>query len=56
MTTRTRDPGLPVLLVFKNYSLFGTRFRVGYLIPMFLGLYALLLVYQLSLLQSVFSA
>jgi hypothetical protein len=48
--------GLPVLLVFKNYSLFGTRFRVGFLIPIFLGLYVLLLVYQLSLLQSVFSA
>ena len=24
--------GLPFLVVFKNYRLFGTRFRVGYLV------------------------
>src|SRR5262245_10406660 len=29
--------GLPVLLIFKNFRLFGTRFRVEYLIPMFVG-------------------
>lgn len=38
--------GLPVLLVFKNYALFGSRFRVGYLLPAFVGLYMILLCYQ----------
>ena len=32
--------GLPVLLIFKNYYLFGTRVRVGYLIPLLVVLYA----------------
>jgi len=47
--------GLPVLLVFKNHYLFGTRFRVGYLIPLFVGLYAVLLSYQLVLLNRLFA-
>ncbi|HEV3258180.1 MAG TPA: DUF5658 family protein [Gemmataceae bacterium] len=46
--------GLPVLLIFKNHYLFRTRFRVGYLIPMFVGLYAVLLSYQLVLLNRLF--
>ena len=44
--------GLPVLLVFKNFTLFGTRFRVGYLIPVLVGLYVLLLIYQSALLRA----
>jgi len=42
--------GLPVLVAFKNYPLLGTRFRVGYLLPVFVGLYCILLGYQLWLL------
>ena len=38
--------GLPLLLVFKNHFLFGTRFRVGYLLPLFVMLYLCLLGYQ----------
>jgi hypothetical protein len=45
--------GLPVLLVFKNFPLFGTRFRVGYLIPVFVLLYAGLVAYQVQLLQQL---
>jgi hypothetical protein len=41
--------GLPILLVFQNHYLFRTRFRVGYLLPAFVGLYAILLTYQLHL-------
>ena len=44
--------GLPVLLLFKNHYLFGTRFRVGYLIPLLLALYGVLISYQLLLMQS----
>jgi hypothetical protein len=43
--------GLPLLLVFKNFYLFGTRIRVGYLIPMIVALYALLIGYQLVLMH-----
>ena len=43
--------GLPVLLVFKNFYLFGTRIRVGYLIPMIVALYVLLIGYQLLLMH-----
>ncbi len=42
--------GLPVLLIFKNFPLFGTRFRAGYLIPVFVLLYAGLVGYQVQLL------
>ena len=45
--------GVPVLLIFKNYYLFGTRFRVGYLMASFVLLYLGLMVYQLQLLQRV---
>jgi len=41
--------GIPFLLVFQNHYLFRTRFRVGYLLPVFVGLYAILLAYQLHL-------
>jgi hypothetical protein len=42
--------GLPFLLVYKNYPMFGTRFRVGYLLPLFLSLYLALVAYQVHLL------
>jgi hypothetical protein len=44
--------GLPVLLVFQNFRLFGTRFRVSYLFPVFVALYIILLAYQISLLHT----
>lgn len=41
--------GIPLLLVFKNHYLFGSRFRVGYLFPVFIGMYLCLIGYQLLL-------
>ena len=38
--------GLPLLLIFKNHCLFGTRFRVGYLILVIVALYLVLIAYQ----------
>jgi hypothetical protein len=43
--------GLPVLLIFRNHYLFGTRLRVGYLIPISLALYAVLIGYQIVLID-----
>jgi hypothetical protein len=43
--------GLPFLVVFKNYRMFGTRFRIGYFLPAFVGLYLLLLSYQWIMLE-----
>ncbi len=43
--------GLPFLLIFQNYYLFGTKLRVGYLIPVTVALYAILIAYQLVLMQ-----
>lgn len=43
--------GMPLLLIFKNHYLFGTRFRVGYLFPVLIGLYAVLISYQLVLMS-----
>jgi Domain of unknown function (DUF5658) len=43
--------GLPFLVVFQHYRLFGSRFRVGWLLPMFVGLYLVLLFYQWNLLH-----
>jgi hypothetical protein len=43
--------GLPLLLIFQNYYLFGTRVRVGYLVPMAVGLYLVLIAYQLVLMH-----
>ncbi len=41
--------GLPLLLLLKNFYLFGTRIRVGYLLPLTIVLYAVLIGYQLVL-------
>jgi hypothetical protein len=38
--------GLPFIVVYKNYRLFGTRFRAGFLLPVFVGLYIVLISYQ----------
>jgi hypothetical protein len=43
--------GLPVLLIFRNHYLFGTQFRVGYLIPVSVALYAVLIAYQVLLID-----
>jgi hypothetical protein len=42
---------LPVSLVLNRCFLFGTRFRVGYLFPIFVALYLLLIGYQMVLLS-----
>ena len=44
--------GVPVLLLFKNHRLFGTRFRAGNLIPVFVAMYGVLFGYQVYLLLS----
>ncbi len=44
--------GLPFLVVYQNWPLFGTRFRAGFLLPIFVGLYLGLLTYQVRLLGS----
>ncbi len=44
--------GLPVLLIFKNHRLFGTPLRVGHLIPVCITLYAVLIGYQIVLLDA----
>jgi Domain of unknown function (DUF5658) len=41
--------GLPVLVVCGNHPMFGSRFRVGFLLPVFIGLYVVLIAYQLTL-------
>lgn len=43
--------GLPLLLIFKNHYLFGTRLRVGHLIPVCVALYAVLITYQIMLID-----
>ena len=43
--------GLPVLLIFQNHYLFGTRVRVGYLIPASVAMYTLLIGYQFILID-----
>ena len=43
--------GLPVLLIFRNHYLFGTRLRVGYLIPACVAMYAILIGYQIILIN-----
>jgi Domain of unknown function (DUF5658) len=43
--------GLPFIVLFKYYPMFGTRFRVGFLIPVFVGLYLALVFYQWRLLD-----
>jgi Domain of unknown function (DUF5658) len=44
--------GLPFLLIFRHFTLFRTRIRVGHLLPVFVGLYLLLLGYQFALLHA----
>jgi hypothetical protein len=44
--------GLPFLLIFRHFTLFRTRFRVGYLIPVFVALYLVLLGYQVALMNA----
>jgi hypothetical protein len=41
--------GLPFLLTFKNFKLMDTPFRIGYLFVIFVGMYAALIAYQLTL-------
>ncbi len=43
--------GLPFIVVYKNYPMFRTRFRVGFLLPVFIGLYLVLIGYQAFLFQ-----
>jgi hypothetical protein len=43
--------GLPVFLIFRNHYLFGTRVRVGYLIPASVVMYMILLGYQIALIH-----
>jgi hypothetical protein len=43
--------GLPFVVVYQHYPLCGTRFRVGWLLPVFLALYLVLLLHQWTLLQ-----
>jgi hypothetical protein len=43
--------GLPVLLIFQNHYLFNTRVRVGHLIPVGVALYAVLIGYQIMLID-----
>jgi hypothetical protein len=45
--------GLPLLVLYKNWKLFGTRFRAGYLLPIVLVLYVMLIIYQIQLFQHV---
>jgi hypothetical protein len=43
--------GLPLLLIFKNYYLFGTRLRVGHLVPAAVATYGVLIGYQILLIH-----
>ena len=43
--------GLPFLVVYQHYPLFRSRFRVGWLLPVFVVLYLVLLFHQWNLLQ-----
>jgi hypothetical protein len=43
--------GLPFLVVYQDYRLFATGFRVRFLLPIFLSLYVALVAYQLHLLK-----
>jgi hypothetical protein len=43
--------GLTFFLVYKNYPMFGTGFRVGFMFPIVLALYLALVAYQVGLLS-----
>jgi hypothetical protein len=45
--------GLFFLLIFKNGHICGGRLRIGYLLPVFVVLYAVLIGYELQLLQQL---
>ena len=42
--------GVPFLVVYKNYPMFRSRFRIGFLLPIFVGMYIALIFYQARLL------
>ena len=42
---------LPFLLIFRKFPIFQTELRVGHLLPVFVGLYLVLLGYQIALLS-----
>ncbi len=44
--------GLPFIVVYMNYPMFGTRFRVGFLLPVFISLYIAIISYQWMLFQA----
>lgn len=44
--------GLPVLLAYRRHRMFGSRFRVGFVLPVLVGLYLTLLAYQFALLRA----
>ena len=44
--------GLPFIVVYKNYPMFNTRFRIGFLLPAFISLYVALISYQCMLLHA----
>ena len=44
--------GLPFLIVYKHHPLFGTRFRAGWLLHVFVSLYLVLMCYQWMLLHA----
>jgi hypothetical protein len=44
--------GIPFLLLFNKFFLFGTKVRVGYLIPCTVAIYAVLIGYQLVLIDT----
>jgi hypothetical protein len=41
--------GLPFLVAYKNHPMFGTRFRAGFFLPLFVSLYIVLVFYQARL-------
>lgn len=43
--------GIPLLLIFQNHYLFGTRVRVAYFLPCAVVLYLALIAYQLVLMH-----
>lgn len=38
--------GMPFIVVYKNHPMFDTRFRVGFLLPVFISMYVALIFYQ----------
>jgi len=44
--------GLPFIVVYKNYPMFNTRFRVGFLLPVFISMYLALISYQWMLFRA----